>query len=146
MFGAAAAPSGWLLCDGAAVSRSTYSDLFDIIGETYGVGDGSTTFNVPLSANKMPRGNTPGASGGSDNAVLVSHRHSTVIGSHGHTLPGHASSGTANGQPSFKALSSADTKPVNSTNIGAKNSNYQGVSGTGANIPAYFGVNFIIKT
>lgn len=46
-FGAGTAPSGWLECDGAAVSRSTYSALFAIIGTTYGAGDGSTTFNVP---------------------------------------------------------------------------------------------------
>jgi len=43
----AAAPAGWLLCNGQAVSRSTYRDLFDAIGTTFGVGDGSTTFNLP---------------------------------------------------------------------------------------------------
>ncbi len=41
------APTGWLLCDGAAVSRTTYADLFALIGTTYGAGNGSTTFNVP---------------------------------------------------------------------------------------------------
>lgn len=46
-FGGGTAPSGWLECDGAAVSRSTYSDLFAIIGTIYGAGDGSTTFNLP---------------------------------------------------------------------------------------------------
>ena len=40
-------PSGFLECNGAAVSRSTYADLFAIVGTTYGSGDGSTTFNVP---------------------------------------------------------------------------------------------------
>ena len=40
-------PSGFLDCDGAAVSRTTYALLFSVIGTTYGVGDGSTTFNVP---------------------------------------------------------------------------------------------------
>ena len=40
-------PTGWLLCDGSAVSRTVYSELFATIGTTYGVGDGSTTFNVP---------------------------------------------------------------------------------------------------
>lgn len=40
-------PSGYLECDGSAVSRTTYARLFNIIGTTYGVGDGSTTFNVP---------------------------------------------------------------------------------------------------
>ena len=41
------APEGWLLCDGSAVSMTTYSDLFDVIGRTYGEGDGSTTFELP---------------------------------------------------------------------------------------------------
>lgn len=42
-----AVPAGWLICGGQAVSRSTYSRLFAAIGTTYGIGDGSTTFNVP---------------------------------------------------------------------------------------------------
>lgn len=45
--GASAIPSGFLDCDGAAVSRTTYADLFAVISTTWGVGDGSTTFNVP---------------------------------------------------------------------------------------------------
>lgn len=40
-------PSGYLFCDGAEVSRETYTDLFDVIGVAYGVGDGETTFNLP---------------------------------------------------------------------------------------------------
>lgn len=40
-------PTGWLLCDGSAVSRTTYARLFAAIGTVYGVGDGSTTFNLP---------------------------------------------------------------------------------------------------
>lgn len=46
-FGASVAPSGWLNCDGSAVSRTTYAALFAAISTSYGVGDGSTTFNVP---------------------------------------------------------------------------------------------------
>jgi len=46
-FGGATAPDGWLPCDGAAVSRTTYAELFTAIGTIWGVGDGSTTFNVP---------------------------------------------------------------------------------------------------
>ena len=46
-FAAATAPSGWLLCFGQAVSRSTYATLFAVISTTYGIGDGSTTFNLP---------------------------------------------------------------------------------------------------
>ena len=40
-------PQTWLLCDGSAISRTTYKDLFKVIGTTYGAGDGSTTFNLP---------------------------------------------------------------------------------------------------
>ena len=40
-------PDGWLECNGAAVSRTTYADLFKVIGTKYGAGDGSTTFNLP---------------------------------------------------------------------------------------------------
>lgn len=46
-YGGASAPAGYLLCDGAAVSRTTYASLFSVVSTTYGVGDGSTTFNLP---------------------------------------------------------------------------------------------------
>jgi microcystin-dependent protein len=46
-YGGSTAPSGWLLCDGTAVSRTEYSELFASIGEAFGSGDGSTTFNLP---------------------------------------------------------------------------------------------------
>ncbi len=53
---AAAIPSGWLECDGAAVSRTTYASLFAAIGTTFGVGDGSTTFNLPDLRGEFIRG------------------------------------------------------------------------------------------
>jgi microcystin-dependent protein len=56
MYGASAAPSKWLLCQGSAVSRTTYSDLFGVIGVVYGSGDGSTTFNLPNFSGRMPIG------------------------------------------------------------------------------------------
>lgn len=46
-FAGTSAPSGWLICDGSAVSRTDYADLFAQIGSTYGDGDGSSTFNLP---------------------------------------------------------------------------------------------------
>lgn len=46
-FAGSVIPAGFLLCDGSAVSRTDYADLFDVIGTTYGAGDGSTTFNLP---------------------------------------------------------------------------------------------------
>ena len=46
-FATSSTPTGWLTCDGAAVSRTTYATLFSVIGTTWGTGDGSSTFNVP---------------------------------------------------------------------------------------------------
>lgn len=50
------APTGWLLCNGDAVSRTTYAALFAVIGTTFGTGDGSTTFNVPDFRGRVPAG------------------------------------------------------------------------------------------
>lgn len=72
-FAGAAAPSGWILCAGQAVSRSTYSDLFGAIGTTYGVGDGSTTFNLPDLRGRVP--------GGKDNMGGTAANRLTVGGS-----------------------------------------------------------------
>jgi microcystin-dependent protein len=47
MYAGSTAPTGFIICDGSAISRATYSELFDVIGTTYGTGDGSTTFNLP---------------------------------------------------------------------------------------------------
>ena len=56
MYGGATAPKGWLLCDGSAVSRTTYAKLFEVLGTAYGAGDGSTTFNVPNFSGRFPIG------------------------------------------------------------------------------------------
>jgi microcystin-dependent protein len=76
-FGGASPPSGWLLCDGSAVSRSTYAALFAAIGTTYGVGDGSTTFNLPELRQKFLRGkgasDTLGAAGGAATHTHAAH-------------------------------------------------------------------------
>lgn len=46
-FAGSTSPNGYLICDGSAIKRNSYKDLFSIIGTTYGTGDGSTTFNLP---------------------------------------------------------------------------------------------------
>ena len=61
----ASVPTGFLECAGAAVSRSTYSALFAIVGTTYGAGDGSTTFNTPDLQDNTPVGKSPGKALGS---------------------------------------------------------------------------------
>lgn len=90
------APAGFLLCNGTAVSRTTYAALFAVIGTVFGAGDTTTTFNLPNYVNRMPYGATIGATGGSADATLVSHNHpgtSTSISdpSHAHGVndPGH---------------------------------------------------------
>lgn len=55
-FAVNSAPTGWLVADGSAVSRSTYSDLFSAIGTTYGSGNGSTTFNLPNLIGRFAEG------------------------------------------------------------------------------------------
>lgn len=79
-FAGATAPTGWLLCYGQLVSRTTYSALFDAIGTTYGAGDGSTTFALPdmrgrVAAGKDNMGGTAAsrlttAAGGVDGVTL----------------------------------------------------------------------------
>ena len=65
-------PSGWMLCDGSAISRTTYKNLFDVIGTQFGVGDGSTTFNIPDFRDIFPKGapNTTNPGGTSGDIVL----------------------------------------------------------------------------
>lgn len=55
-YGGASAPSGWLLCDGSAISRTTYATLFTAISTNYGTGDGSSTFNIPDLRGRVPVG------------------------------------------------------------------------------------------
>ena len=54
--GQSSAPAGWVLCDGSAVSRTTYATLFATVGTTYGSGDGSTTFALPNLIDKFVEG------------------------------------------------------------------------------------------
>lgn len=76
-FAGASAPAGYLLCDGAAVSRTTYAALFAVLSTTYGTGDGSSTFNLPDLRTRVPVGKnssgtfaTLGAKGGAETVAL----------------------------------------------------------------------------
>lgn len=105
-FAGSTAPSGWLLCDGSAVGRVTYSALFGVISTTYGVGDNSTTFNVPNLKGKVVVGldstqtefdtlaETGGAKTHTHNSSSTtgdsgSHQHSTTDHSHNTTDHSH---------------------------------------------------------
>lgn len=82
-------PAGLLLCDGAAVSRSDYPDLFAAIGTTYGAGDGATTFNLPRfsSGQTALHSEQPEIVGRNSAGEVISHAHSAsaaAVGDHAH--------------------------------------------------------------
>lgn len=145
MYGGSSAPSGWLIADGSAVSRTTYSKLFNAIGTAYGAGDGSTTFNLPNLAGRMPVGlysadstmNALGKTGGESTHVLTSNE----MPSHSHT------SVSAGG---YYAFGGASGNPAQGAGYGtALNSLSTGSAGGGAahnNMPPFSVVYFIIKT
>lgn len=94
------APSGFLLCNGQAVSRTAFAPLFAVIGTLWGAGNGSTTFNVPNTANRVVRGvgnnYTQGSTGGAESVTLAAtnlpnHSHTIFDPQHAHTYgdPGH---------------------------------------------------------
>lgn len=78
------APAGWLKANGAAVSRTTYAALFAIIGTTYGVGDGATTFNLPDLRGEFVRGLDDGR--GVDAARAIGSAQSSQNASHTHNF------------------------------------------------------------
>jgi microcystin-dependent protein len=102
MTAASVAPSGWMLCNGTAISRTTYADLFTAIGTTYGVGDGTTTFNIPDLRGRVPVGTDSsqtefdalGETGGAKTHTLTE----AQLPSHTHSINhDHASFGTTDG-------------------------------------------------
>ena len=89
-FAMSTTPSGWLKANGAAVSRTTYADLFTAIGTTFGVGDGTTTFNVPDMRGYFPRGwvdngsiDSGRAFGSTQTDALQGHNHEYFAGNGG---------------------------------------------------------------
>jgi microcystin-dependent protein len=157
-YGAASAPTGWLLCDGTAVSRTTYSALFAIVSTTYGTGDGSTTFNLPDLQDRIPVGRNDtsgtfnvalGSTGGVEDVTLTGAQSGTSA--HGHTINSSAEGAahhghTGGGQP--VGLSSAATPSVGtySGSDGVQDSVAASAGSSHTNLQPYLVVNFIIKT
>jgi microcystin-dependent protein len=115
-FAMSSVPSGWLECNGAAVSRSTYSSLFSAIGTTYGVGDGSSTFNVPDMRGEFPRGWDN--SRGIDSGRGIGTSQADEIKSHTHTFT--TNSGTGAGGVPLQGVSSAVATVTTSSTGGAE--------------------------
>jgi microcystin-dependent protein len=147
MFGGATAPTNWHLCDGSAISRTTFSALFAVIGTTFGVGDGSTTFNVPNMGSRYPRQDTAhlGSTGGAD--------------THDHALAGGSTAAVAHvtvdgsGSAQVKTITAASyTANHSGSAFGAGTNGSEttaaevvGQSATGSNDPPYLNLNFMIK-
>lgn len=136
------APEGWLLCNGAAVSRSTYASLFTAIGTTFGSGDGSTTFNVPDFRGRAPIGVGQGtgltnralaATGGEEEHDLISDE----MPAHTHTVPFSTGGGaTLSITGTGSTEGTTDNETTSSTGSGNGHNNMQ----------PFLAINFIIKT
>ena len=117
------APSGWRLCNGGAISRTTFADLFAVIGTTFGSGDNSSTFNIPdIDGDKFIRG--WGSSGGIDPGRSFGSNQNADVGNHGHN------STTHNGPHSHTVNCNASNAPHN-----------HGFSVGGANMPHQHNAN-----
>jgi microcystin-dependent protein len=160
----ASVPTGFLECAGAAVSRSTYSDLFGVVGTTYGAGDGSTTFNLPDLQDNTPVGksgtkalastggaNTVAASGtvggttanaSLSTAQLSSHSHSfTSINSFGSHFSAQSTGSSNGGNQTTANTQSSGSGQGHSHNMSAT------FSGTATSVlQPYLTLLYIIKT
>lgn len=166
MFGAAAAPTGYLLCDGTVVSRVTYSALFAVIGTAYGAGDGVNTFSLPDLRQRFPLGKANSGTGAAlgDTGGNIDHTHTGP--SHSHAAGGlRAAIGSNPGSTEniYMDLDGAEifnsdyrysvggstlvADAVNSSStIVRGDTASSGTGNTGAANPPFTVVNFIIKT
>lgn len=131
MTGRSSAPTGWLECNGAAVSRTTYANLFTAISTTWGVGDGSTTFNVPDMRGEFARGYDNGR--GVDAGRVLASAQTDEFEAHTHTIDG-----GNNGSSSLYV-----TRQSNTASPGITTSSAGGASETR---PRNIALIFLIKT
>lgn len=144
MYGGSSAPTGWLFCDGSAVDREIYADLFTVIGTTWGVGNGVTTFNVPDIRGRAPIGVGTGdgltARTLADEVGEETHQLTkSEMPSHHHTVPSEYRNSTS----TINHLSGSDGSGSNHTNISTSTA---GSDSAHNNMQPSIAVNFIIKT
>lgn len=140
MYGGSTAPSGWKFCDGSAISRTTFSDLFTAIGTTFGAGDGSTTFNLPDLRGRAPIG--VGQGSGLSNRLLgdtggaATHQLTeSEMPSHTHSVPSGANQ-----------TSTYQVNGGSSSQVAAQTTGSTGGDAAHENMPPFLAVNFMIKT
>jgi microcystin-dependent protein len=153
-FAGSSAPTGWLLCYGQAVNRTTYAALFAVVGTTYGNGDGSTTFNLPdlrgravfgkddmggAAASRVTSGqkhgvdgSTLGAAGGVSEYALVE----AELAAHQHTIPFKTST---SGSVTADFLAQRASGPNVSSEVAGGDEAH-------TNMPPFMVINYIIKT
>lgn len=139
-------PEDWLICNGSEVSRQTYPDLFEILGESYGPGNGATTFNLPDYRGVFMRGRDAGSErdpdvgtrtdrGDGTTGDAVGTRQEDEFKSHNHTL--NVASGSGSLGPGGSSMQSPGTGPaynINVTTVGGKETR-----------PKNIYVNYVIK-
>ncbi len=142
-------PAGWLLCDGSAVSRAVYSDLFAIIGENFGAGDGVTTFHLPDLRGRFVRGTDNGAGNDPDAAVRTA---SNIGGNTGDAVGSVQNDNIIDHQHSLSYQTGAGNGNNITTSSGFYNGNSTGISlgltdnfGGSETRPKNISVNYIIK-
>ena len=148
-FGGSVAPDGWLMCQGQAVSRTTYADLFAVVGTAFGAGDGSTTFNIPDLRGEFLRGAGDNSHSGQGNGGSVgTHQDgTTVVASimgNGYGVIYNMTNGTVASSTYDKWVGNSGNTYVHNT-TSYETESYANVIGTGKARPTNTSVNFIIK-
>jgi len=103
LFSTTTAPSNFLYCNGAAVSRTTYVNLFNVIGTRYGSGDGSTTFNVPDMRGLFARGVDDGRGIDKETGRIIGSTETFSMQGHFHRITGRTAANTTNAYPIISA-------------------------------------------
>jgi microcystin-dependent protein len=169
------APQDYLICDGSAVSRTTYAALFAVCGTTFGAGNNSTTFNLPNLQQRFPLGKsaagtgaTLGSVGGTIDHVHTGPSHQHTIAAHTHTIAAHAHSVPRDGwggaqqftppQGRLNAFSAGPysdcatqdnvtgTQALTTTSPTSLTTDAAGTNNTGVANPPFLTVNYIVKT